>query len=143
MSQITMHTMLCFALLCLGDLLGEERSTSSKVCRRFTISPRAVSWLDGLLRSRLTESSSRNSPPPRRGGISLEQGRLPPMHTAYRHYKYSSAVCIALCASRTVWEDRPPAQARSRPFWAGGCCVSWTPSACCGVLRLTMKWRGG
>jgi len=61
--------------VCCGGFQGEEMSASSKVCRRLTVIPCAISWLDGLLRSKLAESSSRNSPPPRRGEISLEQGR--------------------------------------------------------------------
>ena len=57
---------------------------SSKVCRQLTIIPRAISWLDGLLRSKLTESSSRNSPRPEGAGSRLSRGGPPTLFSRRR-----------------------------------------------------------
>ena len=112
--MVPMYAVCCLLFAVVGDLLGEEKSTSSKVCRRLTIIPRAISWLDGVLRSKLTESSSRNSPPPSRGGISLEQRR-----SSHSVLEAQSAIHTRRCRQRPNMRYSAGAKSHSRTFHPG------------------------
>ena len=54
-----------------GDLLGEERSTSSKVCRRLTIIPRAISWLHRRITPQQAHRVQLTQQPPAQKGRDL------------------------------------------------------------------------